>query len=262
MIDSGIHQGIARLTLNRPEKRNALTPAMLADLAAACRNLAAAFPPADDHGHPDWCAGNFPRAVLLDGAGDVFCAGFDLSLCRDDDRVLADLLTGLSHAARMLRRMPVPVVVSAQGAAIAGGCALLCGADFVVTDRDAKLGYPVAKLGISPAVSAPLLRRGVGDGRARERLLDSGLVSGADALRLGLAHHLVDAPADVHRAATDIARRLADCRPHAAAATKWMLNRLEGSLWDAELDAALAASLALVGSPEQRTRLADLWARR
>ena len=180
------HARVAPMLLDRREKRNALTPDMLENIRKCA-----------DHLHTEH---DRPRAVVLAGEGEAFCAGFDLSLCKDDPLAMAALLTKLSAAIRTLRRLPMPVVVAAHTAAIAGGCALLAGADFVVTNREAKLGYPVVRLGISPAVNAPMLRLCIGDGRTHERLLDPTLISGEEALRIGLAHECVDEPAQVRRA--------------------------------------------------------------
>src|SRR5690606_29099547 len=112
------------------------------------------------------------RTLLLCGEGRVFCAGFDLDACRGEggDDALRRLLRGLSAAIAGLRAQERPVVVAAHGAAIAGGCALLGSADVVVADAGAKLGYPVARLGISPAVSAPFLAPAVGAGAGRRLL--------------------------------------------------------------------------------------------
>lgn len=99
------------------------------------------------------------RVILLSGNGPTFCAGFDLSLCKDDETALDALLTGLSRVVQSLRTASQPVVVAIHGAAVAGGCALIGGADVIVATRDAKMGYPVVKLGISPAVNAPFIAR-------------------------------------------------------------------------------------------------------
>lgn len=199
------------------------------------------------------------RAIVLRGEGASFCAGFDMQLCTADPDALAELLRGLSRAIRTLRRIPKPVVIAAHGSAIAGGCALLGGADLVVTNKDAKLGYPVVKLGISPAVSAPFLRLAVGTGAARERLLDPDLISGEEARRIGLADRCVDIVEDVIPRAQIEAAKLADKPPSAFAATKRWLNEIDGSDKDEDADRALEASLALVGRPEERERLAALW---
>lgn len=231
------------LRFDRPEKRNAQTPGMLNAVVSHLGTASSA------------------HAVVLSGVGDVFCAGFDLSLCKEDPAVLGTLLTGLSRAVRALREMLCPVVISAHGAAIAGGCALLGGADIVVTTHDAKLGYPVVRLGISPAVTAPLLRLAVGDGPCRARALDSGLIDGRRAVAIGLAHESVGTAAECEARAIEIAEELAAKPRHAMAYTKRWLNEIEGSMAPGYFDKALAASMSLVGGEEERERLAQLWAK-
>ncbi len=172
---------------------------------------------------------------------------------------MAALLTGLSRAMRGLRRMPVPVVVCAHGAAIAGGCALLGGADVVVTERSAKLGYPVVRLGVSPAVTSPMLVQSLGYGGSRRRLLDPALFSGEDAVKEGLAH-FCEADADAARVrAEGIARDLAAKPAHSVRVTKQWMNDVDGSARDDDLDAALEASLSLAGGDEEQRRLETLW---
>jgi methylglutaconyl-CoA hydratase len=236
--------GVAELVIDRPAKRNALTPQMLDELNRAALELS---------------ADQSVRAILLRGEGTAFCAGFDLSLCVQSSEPLAAMLTGLSVLIRTLRRSPKPVVIAAHGAAIAGGCALLGAGDLVITDQYAKLGYPVVKLGISPAVSAPSLALAVQGRCARERLLDPALISGIEAARIGLVSRCVDLVEDVLPRAQIEAATLGEKPPHAFAATKRWLATIEGADHDAAFDAALSASLALVGGPEERARLAPLW---
>ncbi len=240
-----IHSGarIALVLLDRPDKRNALTPEMLAGL---CESLEGA---PNDH-----------DAIVLAGVGKLFCAGFDLSLCKADPEgsVMRALLTGLSRACTIMRRTEKPVVIGAHGAAIAGGCALLGGADVVVSDQDAKLGYPVTKIGVSPAVSAPFLSLNTAQGAARERLLLPELITGLEAHRLGLVHELVESREDVRMRALDIGAMLASKPPHAYAATKGLLNTLEGTDEDSVITQALAASLSLTGGEEEQRMLAAL----
>jgi enoyl-CoA hydratase/carnithine racemase len=236
---------VALVTLDRRDKRNALTPDMLgnlgrvADLVRSGEGRAA--------------------AVVLAGEGPMFCAGFDLSLCVDDPLASADLLTRLSRACRALRRLPMPVVAAAHGGAIAGGCALLCGCDIVVTDAAARLGYPAVRMGLSPVVSGTLLRTLVSPGSARERMLDPALLRGRDAVRVGLAHECVEKPGDVLPRALQIAHELARKPHHALAATKRWLNEIDGSDDDAAGERALRASLALAGGEEERRLIAELW---
>jgi enoyl-CoA hydratase/carnithine racemase len=230
---------VAFVVFNRPDRRNALTPAML-DLAAAAVSQALSGP---------------ARALVLAGDGPCFCGGFDLKLCLDTPGTLATLLKQLSSLVLTLRNADKPVVIAAHTAAIAGGCALLSAADVVVTDHAAKIGYPVVPLGISPAVSAPTLREAIGDGRCRARQLDPGLISGQEAVALGLAHDGVATPDLVRPRTLELARTLAQKPPPAIAATKRLLREI------APIDAArgLDASLSIVDQPEERQRLAALF---
>lgn len=243
MITSEVSGGLAIIRLNRPDKRNAMTPPMLDGLIDAIKTQRAS---------------TSTRALVLSGAGEVFCAGFDLSLCRENSDALTLLLQGLSDAIVALRGLQIPVVLSAHGAAIAGGCALLGGADVVVTNADAKLGYPVVRLGISPAVSAPFLRQAIGDGAARTRLLDPNLMDGREALRIGLAHECVETVAASEPRAIALARELAAKPPSALAQTKAWLSRVSPP---SDPLGALRVSLGLVGGNEERERLAAMWSK-
>lgn len=231
---------LAEIVLDRPEKRNALTPEMLRGVRERLAELER------DDG---------VRGIVLRGEGKVFCAGFDLDLCRENSDALRDLLTELSLTMRALRRSAKPIVAAAHGAAIAGGCALLAGADIVVTHNDAKLGYPVTLLGISPAVTAPLLRATVGTSAARRHLLDPSIFDGRHAREIGLATLCVELAEDVVPRAHIEADALAKKPPTAFATTKRWLNEIEGSADDGAFDAALRASLELVGSVEERARM-------
>lgn len=236
--------GVGEIILDRPEKRNALTVEMLRGIVDGVRELGA------DEG---------VRAIVLRGEGRVFCSGFDMLLCRDDAAVLGELLTGLSLAVRALRGARVPVVVAAGGAAVAGGCALLGGGDLVITDRLAKLGYPVVRLGISPAVSGPSLERLVGERQSRARMLDPELISGEEARRIGLAQMMVDLMEDVVPRSQIEAAKLARKPREAVMRTKLWMNELDGSDDIAAMERALAVSMGLVGSAEASERLAAMW---
>lgn len=250
MIKSVPHaDGVCVLTLDRPDKRNAMTPEMFARLREAIGAIGDA------------------TALVLGGEGAVFCGGFDLKMCLDTPGTLRTLLTELGGTIVDLRALDVPVVIAAHGAAIAGGCALLGAADCVITNDDAKLGYPVVKLGVSPAVSAPHLRRLVGDGRGRAMLLDTELVSGKDAAKIGLASESVARAEDVMPRAVEAARGLAAKPVVGFGATKRWLRGLEDA--DArsrgfagagdEAERALRASLSIEGSEEEHAGLAAMF---
>jgi enoyl-CoA hydratase/carnithine racemase len=150
-------------------------------------------------------------------------------------------------------------VVCAHGAAIAGGCALLGGGDVVVTNRDAKLGYPVVRLGVSPAVTSPFLRQSLGMGGARRRLLDPALFSGEEAFREGLAGECLETADSARARAEEVAQELARKPRHAVHVTKQWINELDGSRDEGVISAALEASTALAGGEEEQERLAALW---
>lgn len=241
MIRTQSHGNVLEIALARPEKRNALTPDVLRDLLAAIRSIKSET-----------------KTLLLSGEGAAFCAGFDLSLCKDspEGTVMRALLTGLHECIGALRSLEIPVVIAAHGAAIAGGCALLGGGDVILTNSEAKLGYPVARLGVSPSVSAPFLQNLVGDGVARTRELENGLIDGRAALACGLAHECLDRPEAVRDRSLEIATNLASKPPHAMAATKRWLAEIAPIRLATE---GLQASLGRVGSDEERRLLPQAW---
>jgi enoyl-CoA hydratase/carnithine racemase len=246
MIRREVVGDVLIVSLDRTDRRNALTPTMFDQLGQALDNTPSQV-----------------RAILLAGEGAAFCAGFDLRLCLDRPGTLESLLRSLSALIRRLRfDQPRPVVVAAHGAAIAGGCALLGAGDVVLSDDQAKIGYPVTPLGISPAVSAAFLRLCIPDGKARERLLDPALLSGREAARIGLVHECVTRPEDVRPRAMETARSLASKPPDAIAATRGWLAEIEQRWLGAaptSAEQSLAASLSRVESREQQERLRRLF---
>ena len=235
--------GVGTVVIDRPDRRNAMDEPLLRDLALELASMNS-----DDT----------IRCVILRGEGRVFSAGFDLPACLEEPERLRGMLLGLSEVCATVKRLRVPVSCAAHGAAIAGACALASSCDLVITDRAAKLGYPVVTIGVSPAVSAPPLERAIGAGRARERLLDPALISGERAREIGLATLCVDLPEDVVPRAHIEAKKLADKPPHAVRATKAWMNEVEGLDTDGDFHKARDASLALVASEEQRALLASV----
>lgn len=240
--DDGV---IAEIRLNRPDRRNALSQPMLDRLLERVQEVAA---------NPG------VRAVVLSAEGKAFCAGMDLKAVRSEPARMGDLLMVISQVLRAIRRAPQPFVAAVQGAAIGGGCGLMCICDFAFTHLDAKLGYPEVSLGICPAVVAPWLIRKIGVGRARQLLLAGGTMNGEAGFEYGLATHLVDLD-DLHAAALTYARELARCGPLAMATTKRWLNELDGSLDDAILDRSAALSAEVVQGEEAQQRLARIFDR-
>lgn len=234
---------LAAVTLERASKRNALTPDMLEALCGAFERMPEEI-----------------KAVVVSGDGPAFCAGFDLRLCAADESgaTMHSLLSGLSKCVRLMRELPQPVVLAIHGSAVAGGCALLGGADIVVAERETQLGYPVVKIGVSPAVSAPFLGASVSAGSMRALLMDPGLIHAGRAMELGLVHETCDGPGATKERANDIARLLAIKPGFGVVATKSLVNELSSCMAGMAQE-GLDASLSLTGSDEERDRLSELW---
>ncbi len=239
LVLSSIEGGVATVTLDRPEARNALSAPLVAGLAGAIATVRR------DPGL---------RVLILAGAGRTFCAGMDLKEVLADPAGMRSLLHGLARVLQDLRELPVPTIARVQGAAIGGGCGLMVATDFSVTHPEARIGYPEVSLGLCPAVVAPWLIRRVGAGRARAMLLSGGTMSGREAFELGLATHLADQDGLGAEAAA-LARNLAEGGPQALATTKRWLNELDGSLEAAQGEKGARLSAEIACGEEARARL-------
>jgi methylglutaconyl-CoA hydratase len=248
LVEVSKAEGIATLTLNRPEARNALSfeliEAMNAALDAVEREAASGSGKA--------------RVFILAGAGKSFCAGMDLKGVMSDPRKMGQMLMGLSVFLRRVRRLPIPTIARVLGAAVGGGCGLMVVPDFAFTHPDAKVGYPEVDLGVCPAVVAPWLIKKIGAGRARAMLLAGGTMNGQQGFEAGLATHL--APQDqLETTVMDFARKLLTGGPHAMAVTKRWLNELDGSMDDAPLNKAAELSAQVIAGEEAQSRLRTIY---
>ncbi|MDF1810063.1 MAG: enoyl-CoA hydratase/isomerase family protein [Phycisphaerales bacterium] len=243
MVTVSFEDQIAIVSLNRPDKRNAMLPSMLTELNQVLIDCSAQT-----------------QAIALLGEGKTFCAGFDLKVCAQDPsgKIMSELLSGLSTVVRTMRSLEIPVVLGVHGAAVAGGCAMLGGADIVLADQSCKLGYPVVKIGVSPAVSAAFMMASIQAGPVRTRLLDTKLVSAEEAYQIGLVHELVDNAESVRSRTIQIASNLANKPGSAISATKAWLNEIVSPMTD-NAQIGLDVSLSLTGSHEEQERLSSLW---
>ena len=231
---------VARLTLQREEKRNALSIPLLTSLHTRLDALATM------EGDVSVC--------VLGGAGKSFCAGMDLGAVLDEPGAAAELLSLLAEATLKLRGLPMVVVGRVQGAAIGGGCGLTAVCDLAVTHPEAKVGYPEVDLGVCPAVVAPWLVESIGAGAARRVLLQGGVMSGQRAYELGLVSHLV-ALDQMDATVEEIVGRLAGAGAQALAATKRLLNDLPGERLAAAVRRGARISAEVVAGEEAQTRL-------
>jgi len=230
----------ATITFDDPDRRNALSTAMFDAIEPALDAVEASVAgSASDAG----------RVLRLRGEGRAWCAGFDLDAMADDG-MLPSFLTRLGGMCRRLRRLDAIVVAEVQGPAVAGGCAIVSACDIVHAGPDAKFGYPVHRLGISPAVSIPTLMPAVESGGARHLMLGGDLVDAATACRLGLAHASHPDRESLAAAVTALCDRLAAMDRATIRATKRFLNELDGTGRDGAFTATLAASVERGGSDE------------
>jgi methylglutaconyl-CoA hydratase len=206
---------LAEITLDDPQRRNALGTPMFDAIFQAIEQVQ---------------RNESVHVVLLCGSGKTFCSGFDVKACAEDASLLETFILRLGELLKTLRRMPQVVVAAVQGAAIAGGCAMVSACDLVVVSRQAKLGYPVHRLGLSPAVTTSTLTQKIGAGRAREVLMGGRLIDGSTAFRWGLAYRLADDDESVLADGRALARTIAGHGSQALRTTKRWLNELDGSL--------------------------------
>lgn len=247
------------ITLCDPARRNALGEAMFAALHE--RLLVAALA-ADGRLLAADGSAKGADVVVLRAEGPSFCSGFDLGACVERPATLRAYVHELSRAVRALRTLPVPVIAEVRGTAAAGGCALLAGCDFVVVAPDAQLGYPVHRIGVSPAVTLPALSANAGHGPARSVAMGGAMHDGPSAVRAGLATHCAADAASLAAQVDALAGTLASKGPIALRATKRWLNELDGSADEARHLHAEAASAAAADGDEFATMLRAFWSAR
>ncbi|HBS28209.1 MAG TPA: enoyl-CoA hydratase [Phycisphaerales bacterium] len=236
---------IARLTLNRADKRNALSQELLDALHARVDELARA-------------PGAGVTVCVVKGAGPTFCAGMDLKAVLMEAGAPLRLLSSIAELTIKLRRLAPVTVARVNGAAIGGGCGLVGVCDISVTHPEAKLGYPEVDLGVCPAVVAPWLVLAVGAGRARRILLQGGTMTGLRAHELGLVAHVVP----IERLDSEveaIVERIARAGGAALRATKALLNELDGPDLEAMVRRGARLSAEVIDGPEARERLGRLF---
>ena len=232
-------RGVATVTLNRPERRNAFDDALIADLDAGFARLAA--DPA-------------VRAVILTGAGSVFSAGADLTWMRrmasySEDENRADALA-LAQMLDRLNSLPKPVVARVNGAAIAGGVGLVCCCDIAVAAAEASFAIAETRLGLIPATIGPYVVAAIGARAARRYCLTGESFDAATALRLGLVHEVVAAAA-LDAAVERIIAALLAGAPKAEARAKRLIGDVAGRPVTAEVMGFTAAAIAEARASEE-----------
>jgi len=222
-----LRNGIARITLNRPDKRNALDGEIIAELKAAFTASAA----------DDEC-----RVVLLAGAGTDFCSGADLAnLEKTAQNSVLDNMTDARYTADlflMMRNHPRPVIAAVQGRALAGGCGIATACDIILASQSAQFGYPEVNIGFVPAMVMAILRRSVSEKAAFELVAAGETVSAARAHDLGLVHR-VFADEDFSSEVEAYVTRLAAKSASAIMLSKRLLYNMDSMSFEAALGAGV-----------------------
>ena len=223
------HHFIRTITLNRPDRRNAITVGMQIELIDALESVAASD----------------ARVLVLTGAGDAFCSGLDLSELQSmQSRSAAEHRADAERIGRLffaLYELPLPTIAAVHGPAIAGGTGLAALCDFTFATPAAKFGFTEVRVGFVPAIVSAFLTLQVGDKRARDLLLTGRLFTAEEALRLGLVNEVV--PHEELAARVDaLAKTLVANSPQALAATKRLLAVQHRPWLDAAIIEAMEAS--------------------
>jgi methylglutaconyl-CoA hydratase len=224
--------GIDTITLNRPDKRNAISYELIDDLTAALKKAAAS--PA--------------HVMILTGAGSAFCAGMDLEnlkqlIGRSDEQNLKDSET-MAGLFRTLYDFPKPSIAAVNGAAIAGGTALATLCDFTLTVPEAKFGYTEVRIGFVPGIVSSYLISNVGEKRARELLLTGRLFGAQEAHDLGLVNEVVEPDRLMYRA-HELARTLLEISPASLRTTKALLSGFAKEQMDLQIGRAVHENAAI-----------------
>lgn len=244
LVLTSLDAGIFSITLNRAEKRNALS-------AETVERLHQALEQADMDAAV--------RVVLLRGAGKDFCAGADLDeLLASADRTMEEneaTALRLGQIFERMRALPKPVLSLVQGRALAGGAGLASAADLVIVSSSTQLGYPEIQRGFVPAMVATLLRRSAGEKIALDLLLSGRTLSADEALAAGLVSRVV-ADGDLEREGMSLARRLAESSASALALTKRLFFELEGKSFTEGIRLGARVNAVARSTPDFRAAIA------
>jgi len=217
-----VDRGVARITLNRPEKRNALNPELISELKDAIASS--------------------EQVILLSGAGADFCSGADLSGLQGmfeanvfdhmaSARAMADLFLAM-------RRHPRPIIAAVRGRALAGGCGLATAADIILAAESAQFGYPEVNIGFVPAMVMTMLRRSVPEKRAFELLTSGEVIPAQTAVEIGMINRIfADETFDIEVEA--YASKLAQKSVSALTLSKRLLYQMDSMSFEAALEAGV-----------------------
>jgi len=240
---------VATITLNRPDKRNAINTPMIAELQSAL----------------DEIEKKKVRVVIFTGSGSAFCAGMDLDMLsaiaqqspqenQEDSRRMAKFF-------RRIWSFPRPTIAAVNGHALAGGCGIATLCDFTLSVPEAKYGYTEVKIGFLPAIVSVFLTRQIGDKRARDLLLTGRLVEAKEAHQLGLVNEIVEQDKLLSRA-SELACQLVAVSPGSVTRAKRLLVCAEAAAIDADLERAILENARIRCTPDFKEGIASFLEKR
>ena len=221
-----VEDGVVTVRLNRPDRRNALNPLLIAELTDVLEEISA----------------RISGVLILTGTGTAFCAGLDLdhlqALSRQSPPQQREDSERIARLFRTLYDLPLPTIAAVNGHAIAGGMGLATICDFTISVPEARFGCTEARIGFVPAIVASFLILQVGEKKARDLLLTARLINAEEAKEIGLVGEVVNAT-DLAGRANELAHQLLQNSPESLRATKMLLSSHTKQRLDHELAAAI-----------------------
>lgn len=240
---------IANITLNRPDKRNAMSATMIAELQTALDEI--------EKSHV--------RVVILTGAGKAFCAGMDLEmLAAIAQQSPAENQEDSRRMAKMFRRIwsyPRPLIAAVNGAALAGGCGVATLCDFTLAVPEAKFGYTEVKIGFLPALVSVFLTRQIGEKKARDLLLTGRILGAPEAKEFGLVNEIVTAENLLARS-KELADVLIAASPGSLSRAKRLMTSSAAASVDHDLERAILENARIRCTPDFKEGLASFLEKR
>ncbi|HEY1679536.1 MAG TPA: enoyl-CoA hydratase-related protein [Candidatus Sulfotelmatobacter sp.] len=248
-IQLAFEGGIATITLNRPEKRNAISFELIDDLFRAFEEVSKSE----------------AIVLVLTGAGKAFCSGMDLEnlkglLGRTAEQNLQDSQT-MARLFRTLYEFPKVTIAAVNGPAIAGGSGLALLCDFTLAAAEAKFGYTEVRIGFVPAIVSTFLLRQVGEKQARDLLLTGRIFGAEEALRLGLVNEIIAADQLANRA-KELAAQIMENSSSSLRATKQLLTDHARLELDAQLGAAVRENAGIRSTADFREGISSFLEKR
>jgi len=244
-----IDDSVALLTLNRPDKRNAISYELIDDLLQAL----------------DEVAHSSALVLILTGAGKAFCSGMDLEnlralLGRTPEQSLQDTQT-MARLFRSLYEFPKPTIAAVNGPAIAGGCGLATLCDFTLSVPDANFGYTEVRIGFVPAIVSTFLLRQIGEKHARDLLLTGRIITADEAHRMGLVNEIVPAEKLMDRA-RELAAQLMENSPGSLRYTKRLITDHARRELNVQIEVAIRENAAVRSTPDFREGISSFLEKR